>query len=616
MPSSVTDEIRKIKEAYEGRVRSLSASVEKRDAALAVLARVAARIHGEQDVPTILDIALEEILDKTGAPAGWVFMGNQKDKKLHLAASRGVAGSYLEEVAKNGLSECLCPEVFWSGHRMQARNTTECPRMPSIVDGAVASTAHACIPLVFDGESRGVLNVAAQPGAQFADDDLRLLDTLGHQVCMAIERAGHLKAERLRNQEARAMAAINKAIGGALDADAVLRAVGETAREIVGADRVHVLLGSDPRAMTVAHLSGLPHPALRERQSLDLAALDSTTQQAAIEERKTFTINDWEHDARVNRSLAKSWGVGSGIVTPLLARDQILGILAITRVAKHRWTEEQVDVAEALAAQASVALENARLYESARQAYQDLKAAQQRILQNEKMAVLGTFASGLAHEVRNPLNSIALQLSLLERRVARAGPELEAALRGLLGVIREEIKRLDALVGDFLLFSRTNRIQYRPASLDAIADEVMRLLRPEARERGVTLRRQAIGAPIPNLQMDDEKMKQVLINLVQNAIEAMPRGGAVTVESGVEDGQARIVVRDDGPGLPDGLDIFQLFVTTKPKGTGLGLSIAQQIVLEHGGEIAATSQAGRGAIFTVSLPLTPVSTATEESYEH
>jgi signal transduction histidine kinase len=165
------------------------------------------------------------------------------------------------------------------------------------------------------------------------------------------------------------------------------------------------------------------------------------------------------------------------------------------------------------------------------------------------------------------------------------------------------VKRLDNLVGDFLQFSRSNRVQYRPTALDALVDEVARLLRPEARAAGVTLRRQRIGAAIPDLRVDPEKIKQVAINLLQNAIEAMPGGGVVTVESGLVDGRALLVVRDSGPGLPEGLDVFQLFVTTKARGTGLGLSIAQQIVLEHGGEIAAASEPGKGATFTVSLPV-------------
>jgi signal transduction histidine kinase len=104
-------------------------------------------------------------------------------------------------------------------------------------------------------------------------------------------------------------------------------------------------------------------------------------------------------------------------------------------------------------------------------------------------------------------------------------------------------------------------------------------------------------------------MKQVVLNLARNAMEAMPEGGEVTVESGMVGGRARLVVRDEGPGLPEGVDVFQLFVTTKPKGTGLGLSIVQQIVLQHGGDIAAGSERGQGARFTVTLPVQPVGEA-------
>ena len=286
---------------------------------------------------------------------------------------------------------------------------------------------------------------------------------------------------------------------------------------------------------------------------------------------------------------------------PLVARKATLGLLVLTCERPHAWSEDQIDVAEALASQASVALENARLYDKARRAYRELNEAQARIIQSEKMAVVGTFASGLAHEVRNPLNSIALQLSVLERRVAPLPAPVAAQIKELVGVIREEVKRLDNLVGDFLQFSRSNRVQYRPTSLDALVDEVTRLLRPEARAAGVTLRRERIGEPAPDVRVDPEKMKQVVINLVQNAIEAMPDGGTVEVSSGLVDGRALLVVKDTGPGLPEGLDVFQLFVTTKARGTGLGLSIAQQIVLEHGGEIAATSEPGKGASFTVSL---------------
>jgi len=608
------DELDRMKTAYQDRVRTLSDAVFQRERELAILAQVASRVHGENEVQAILDIALDEILERMDLKTAWIFMGTDEERKLTLAASRGVAQRYMQEIRTEGLGECLCPEVFWSGHRMQARNTTQCPRMPDIVEGLSAPVAHACIPLRFDKGTSGVLNVAARPGQLFTEDELRFLETLGHQIGLAVERARHLQSERVRNQEARAMAAVSKAIGGTLDVQAVIRAVAETARDLVGADRAVILIGDRPESIRVGHVAGEAHPDFVPGRTLDLIAAGSRLIPTAIRERQVYNVADWSSDPRVNAALAERWKIRSGLVVPLAAREHLLGLLLLSCAEDHRWTEDAVEVAEALAAQASVALENARLFEEARQAYQDLREAQERSLRSEKMAVLGTFASGLAHEVRNPLNSIALQLSILDRRIARCEPAVGKEMTELSGVIRDEVKRLDGLVGDFLLFSRADRIQYQSADLEQLIDEVVHLLRPEARAARVTIRRQQAGHPIPPARMDGEKMKQVVMNLLRNAVEAMPEGGVVTLESGLVDGRARLVVRDTGPGLPPEIDVFQLFVTTKPKGTGLGLSIVQQIVLQHGGDIvAAASEPGQGACFTVTLPVQPVSEAQTEA---
>ena len=592
----------RLKLAYEERVRVLEVDVAARQRELKILSEVAAKVHGEDEVQAILDIALEEILGRLGLQTAWVFIGDEKDHRLHLAASRGVSPVYLEEIERDGLSECLCPEVFWTGHRMQARNTTHCPRMPTIVEGLTEPVAHACIPLRFERGSRGVLNVANLPGRLFTEDELRFLDTLGHQIGLAVERARHLHAERVRNQEARAMAAITKAIGGSLDIPSILRAVVRTALDLLSAERAYTLLGSDPRAMTVGQLGGPPHPALREGQAVDLTAIDARLHRRCLERRETVRFNDASADARVNLRLAAKWETLSALFVPFVAHDETLGLLAVTSSKPRRWTDGHVEVAEALAAQAAVAVENARLYEEARSALSELKNAQARIIHNEKMAVLGTFASGLAHEVRNPLNSISLQLSVLERRIGRCEAALQGQMTDLTGVIRQEIRRLELLVDDFLLFSRTDRIQYRPARLEDIVSDVLVLLQPEASASGVAATHRSDG-PLPRMRMDAEKMKQVVINLLRNAVEAMPEGGRVEVRTGMEDGRARLVVSDTGPGLPDGVDVFQLFVTTKPRGTGLGLSIVQQIVLQHGGEIAAGPSPGGGARFTITLPV-------------
>jgi signal transduction histidine kinase len=589
------------------RIATLEEELGKRQRELLILSAVASRIHNEDDVSIILEAALQEILAGLGLQAAWVLLGDTPGAKLRLAAQQGVSEQYLREIEVKGLSDCLCPEVFASRHRMQVRNTTQCPRMPTIVEGLREPVAHACIPLNFEGSSRGVLNVAARPGQLFSEDELNFLETLGRQLCLAVERVRHLEGERLHDREARALSALNKAIGQSLDVRAVLAAVGRTAGEILHVGGVTILLGSDPRALTVAHTTGPYTPSITEGQTVDLGVPEAGLVRRSLRHQNVVRIDDWRAVEPQGAIPAPGWEKGSALLVPLVARKTVLGLLVLSRHAPHHWGADQVELAEALAAQASVSLENARLYENARRAYRDLSEAQARIIQGEKLAVAGTFAAGLAHEIRNPLNSIALQLSILERRAAPLETSVAREMEDLLAVIREELKRLDNLVGDFLAFSGSGRIQHRLASLDGLVDEVFDLLQPEARGAGVVLERRRPKSPLPDLPLDGEKIKQVLINLVQNAIEAQPRGGWVAVETHLRDGQARVVVEDKGPGLPSDLDVFQLFVTTKAQGTGLGLPIAQQIVLEHGGEIHARSTPGEGATFTINLPTTPAS---------
>src|SRR5437867_2337601 len=270
---------------------------------------------------------------------------------------------------------------------MQARHTTQCPRMHGIVAGLKAPVAHACMPLKCEGATKGVLNVACRPGEQFSEEELRFLETLGHLIGLAVERARHREAERRRNRQAQAMAAINRAIGGSLDPAAILGAVGDTATEILAVDRVAIFVGSDPSNLRVARLAGLPHPELVEGQVLNLLALGSGLQASALDERRTFAVDDWAQDAEANRELARRWQAASGVGVPLAAHGRVFGLLVITTAAPRRWSEDEVDIAQALAAQASVALDNARLYEEARKAYEQLKDAQQHVKRTEKMAV-------------------------------------------------------------------------------------------------------------------------------------------------------------------------------------------------------------------------------------
>ncbi len=161
---------------------------------------------------------------------------------------------------------------------------------------------------------------------------------------------------------------------------------------------------------------------------------------------------------------------------------------------------------------------------------------------------------------------------------------------------------MSGLVREFSSLSRRQKYDFRPVSLAAAAAEVLELESANYRDLGIRVERR-FAEDLPLVSADAEKLKQAILNLVKNAVEAMPRGGALTLRARRSDDRALLEVTDTGLGIPEGVDIFEPFATTKPSGTGLGLVIVRQIVSAHGGTVSYASERGRGTVFTVSLPI-------------
>jgi signal transduction histidine kinase len=221
-----------------------------------------------------------------------------------------------------------------------------------------------------------------------------------------------------------------------------------------------------------------------------------------------------------------------------------------------------------------------------------------RVLRAERLAAVGTMAAGLAHEVRNPLNSASLQLAVLERRLGRGeGPD---ATRPIVHVIKGEIDRLERLVHDFLAFAKPSPLEPRSVDVAALFGTVANLIAPEAEAAGVKVAIE--GATSRPVAGDPERLRQVLINLTRNALEAMQgRGGHLTLRVRDVAPAVTIEVEDDGPGFDESLPVFDAFFTTKDQGTGLGLSLVHRIVSDHGGTIKVESRPGR-TCFSLALP--------------
>lgn len=232
---------------------------------------------------------------------------------------------------------------------------------------------------------------------------------------------------------------------------------------------------------------------------------------------------------------------------------------------------------------------------------ESIKTVQSLVSYSAKLAALGRLTSGVAHEVKNPLNAMMIHVELLKERLEDAGTDVRQSLE----VIGSEIRRLDRVVQGFLKFMRPQELTLKPVDLNGMLQSVGALLEAESQSHGVRFVLD-LDAGTPSVSADEELLRQAFINILQNAVQAMPQGGAVRIRTRPEGlDWVRVVVTDQGVGIaPEDLDkIFKLYYTSKPGGSGIGLSVVYRILQLHDGTIEAKSQPGRGTAMIVRLPV-------------
>jgi signal transduction histidine kinase len=348
-----------------------------------------------------------------------------------------------------------------------------------------------------------------------------------------------------------------------------------------------------------------------------------------------------DEEVRLLRTLASDLAYG---VTALRLRAEHARALAALRRGRDeleaRVAERTAELARACAQARELAGDLDRRAASERRALEDLKQAQAQLVQSEKLAALGQLVAGVAHEINNPLAFVLNNDAVLRRdlgalgqllrlyedeagRLAAGRPGAFAAARAYAGQIdaaytlanldrvlarsQDGLRRIRQIVKDLRDFARLDERDLQEADLNAGVASTLNIVRGRAAKKGVAL--EADLGPLPPVLCYPAKVNQVVLNLVANALDACPAGGTIRVRPGPAEGGVAVHVQDTGPGIEPAVlpRIFDPFFTTKPvgQGTGLGLSISHGIVADHGGRIEVRSEPGRGAHFTVYLPLKP-----------
>lgn len=237
-----------------------------------------------------------------------------------------------------------------------------------------------------------------------------------------------------------------------------------------------------------------------------------------------------------------------------------------------------------------------------RQEIANRRQAEEKLLKSERLATIGVTAAKLAHEIANPLQAMNAVVAELEQHLSNETSPRRAILTDLVGDFRTEVNRLMALLDEFRNITRPMRLDIQAVNLAQLVTEVLMLEAPHYSKRGIRLV-ENFAPNLPPAAADPIKVKQVLLNLLKNAAEAMPEGGTLTLSLYKAGADLVFEVKDTGVGIPAGINVFELFTTSKPIGTGLGLAIVKDIVSAHRGSITYTSEIGKGTTFQLKLPI-------------
>lgn len=518
----------------------------------------------------------------------WIL--DEKDHKLKLKATQSMSEEYLKERSL-GLGEGVVGTVAFQNRPMAILDVLQEPlykeKELAKREGLISMLS---VPMSMKDKVIGVINCYTSYPHSFSKTEEEMLTTMANQAAICIENSGLMET---------------------LDIDEILHLVLEGVTKNIGFDRARLYLVNEKRNVLECKMAvGVDEEGIRGI-ALRLEPPDSIVARSVVE-KKPFVIADASKDPRINPVLKEKFGLHSLVVIPILAKEKALGVIAADYVEPGK--NIKADILESVmifAQQAGLAIHNAFRYqelknfseqmeEKIQKTTATLRKTEAQLIRSEKLAALGQLAAGIAHEIRNPLTSINILIHSLRDSFSSNNSHRED-----LQVIEEEIDRINKIVDQFLRFARPSPPLLEKAEISSVFEETLQLLRPQIEKQRISVQKNFGSLPLINI--DKEQMKQVVLNLLLNAIQAMPGGGQLQLTGQMPRGNSwiQLSIQDSGMGIPpqDMDKLFDPFFSTREGGIGLGLSIAHRIIDQHHGRIEVESTPEKGTLFTIWLPL-------------
>ncbi|MDX1436727.1 MAG: GAF domain-containing protein, partial [Anaerolineales bacterium] len=564
---------------------------------LGLIHQVVQRVVGLTDADEIASLTAELMAERFGYELATILLLNSMTGRLEVG---GAGGAYVHLVdAEVGISidSGFGGQIMQTGGSFLSNDLD--PEESDLTTIGWKPRSRICVPLK-EGESViGLISVENSEANAFSDNDLMVLESLAGFLSSVLMNAVRYEELQSTVRHLRASRETSLDIGADLDLDTLLRRVVNRTRQLIGVKGAEIGL-VDEEAQVVRVLvsenpwndySGMTFPLMSGVAGM-VAALG-----------EPLAVNDynaWSGKMTSDRRAPFS----SVAAVPLNFQGQVIGTLTVYDDQPDRiLRREDVDLLELVAPQVAVYIRHAKLYQELQERIEAQQLAERRLIQSARLAAVGEMAAGIAHEFNNPLTVISGFAELVLDEVPsdfKQRPDLELILR--------EANRARGIVRRLLDFSRQSESVRERININEVVEDVYALVKHLARTGGVEIEL-AVSENLPLVYVDSNQMKQVILNLVHNSLQAMPAGGELVIRTDSEFKNDRdwvtIAVEDQGEGIPgDQLDkIFEPFFTTKPtgSGTGLGLAISYGIISDHGGLIEVESELGQGSVIKIYL---------------
>lgn len=562
-----------------------------RNRRLEALNRAALAVHDSLEPREALNRLVAEAVALTRASSGSLVLRNPNSNLLEIEAAIGLPPT--AAILRLPLGKGITGWVAKHGRTARLEDVQADPRYLMVRPEVRSELA---VPLLVDDEVRGVLNVDSEQAGAFTTADEELLEDLARHAVVVVRNTWLFEQARKRTSLATALAGIARVMNTTLGLGDVLNLITREAVQLMSAKMSSVLMikDDDPELLEVKASCGAGQDYLGRGP----LTLQESLVGVVLRRRKPLQVED-VRSSRLYQSteVARREGLVSLLSVPLILGDKPCGALNVYSGEPHTFSNEEIQTLAALAELSAIALERARLAER-------MGHVEEQLRQSDKLSALGLLAAEVAHEIRNPLTVMKMLYHSLDLQFPPGDPRTEDAR-----VIGQKMDLLNRIVERVLDFARQTEPRLEMVRLPEAIRDLQLLTRHKLRAHRVEWLAD-IPEDAPPLAADPVQLEQAFLNVILNAVEAMPDGGILRIEcrpaSDDRGEYLDLVFADTGTGLatvppvaPAGL----LWGSTKPRGTGLGLAVVTRVVEAHRGQLTFESKPGQGTVVRIRLPL-------------